>query len=96
MKDFEYFRPKTIGEAVHLFQMGGKGARLLAGGTELVNEMRFGKSQPEWVIDRKHIRELDFIQVNSKGVKIGALYRVRDAEQSGLPRNATKLYDRQK
>ena len=88
MKGFEYFRPKTVDEAVSLYKKGGKKARLLAGGTELVNEMRFGKSQPEWVIDLKHIRDLDFINVKKDGVKIGALYRVRDAERSVILRGS--------
>ncbi|WP_028894728.1 FAD binding domain-containing protein [Syntrophorhabdus aromaticivorans] len=84
MKDFEYFRPKTIDEAVSLYREGGKGARLLAGGTELVNEIRFGKSQPDLVVDLKHIRELDFMHPGPEGVSIGALYRVGDAEHSRL------------
>ncbi len=84
MKDFEYTRPRSIDEAVSLYKKGGKNARLLAGGTELVNEMRLGKSQPELVIDLKHIRELDFMELTSEGLRIGALYRVRDAERSGL------------
>lgn len=84
MKDFEYFRPKTIDEAVSLYREGGKGARLLAGGTELVNEIRFGKSQPDLVVDLKHIRELDFMHLGPEGVNIGALYRVGDAEHSRL------------
>ncbi|HBA54673.1 MAG TPA: hypothetical protein DCZ04_09560 [Syntrophorhabdus aromaticivorans] len=84
VKDFEYFRPKTIDEAVSLYREGGKGARLLAGGTELVNEIRFGKSQPDLVVDLKHIRELDFMHLGPEGVNIGALYRVGDAEHSRL------------
>ncbi len=84
MKDFEYFRPKTIDEAVRAYKDGGKGARLLAGGTELVNEMRFGKTRPEVVVDLKHVRELDFMSVASESVRIGALYRVRDVEKSGV------------
>ena len=68
---------------MRLLKQGGDGARLLAGGTELVNEMRFGKSHPEQVIDLKHVRELDFMHLEPEGLKIGALYRVRDAERSG-------------
>jgi len=82
MNDFEYFRPSTIEEAVDLYREGGKGARLLAGGTELVNEMRSGKSRPERVIDLKHIRDLDFMALTPERLRIGALYRVRDAERS--------------
>jgi carbon-monoxide dehydrogenase medium subunit len=82
MRDFEYFRPQTIDEALSLYRQGGSRARLLAGGTELVNEMRLGKTQPEQVIDLKFIRTMDFMRMDEGGVRIGALYRVRDAERS--------------
>jgi aerobic carbon-monoxide dehydrogenase medium subunit len=82
MKDFEYYRPETINEALILYKTTGSGAKLLAGGTELVNEMRLGKTQPEIVIDLKSIQEMDFIDLNKDGLRIGALYRVRDAELS--------------
>ena len=82
MRDFEYCRPGTIEEALSLYQSGGSSARLLAGGTELVNEMRSDRTQPELVIDLKLIREMDFMQLDEEGLRIGALYRVRDAETS--------------
>jgi aerobic carbon-monoxide dehydrogenase medium subunit len=82
MRDFEYFRPQTIEEALILYKQGGSEARLLAGGTELVNEMRLGKTQPELVIDLKCIQSMDFLRLDEEGVRIGALYRVRDAETS--------------
>ncbi|OPY64251.1 MAG: 6-hydroxypseudooxynicotine dehydrogenase complex subunit alpha [Syntrophorhabdaceae bacterium PtaU1.Bin034] len=88
VKGFDYFRPTTVEEAVILYNEGGNRARLLAGGTELVNEMRFGKSQPEQVIDLKHIGGLDFMELTRERLRIGALYRVRDAECSGALRHS--------
>jgi aerobic carbon-monoxide dehydrogenase medium subunit len=82
MRDFEYFKPATIDEALSLYKRGGTKAKLLAGGTELVNEMRLGKTQPEQVIDLKLIRSMDFMRLGDEGLQIGALYRVRDAETS--------------
>jgi carbon-monoxide dehydrogenase medium subunit len=82
MKDFEYFRPSTLDDALNLYKKSGSSAKLLAGGTELINEMRIGKTQPEQVIDLKLIRSLDFMELGDEGLKIGALYRVRDAERS--------------
>jgi carbon-monoxide dehydrogenase medium subunit len=82
MKDFEYFRPSTIDEALILYKKGGVGAKLLAGGTELVNEMRLGKTQPDQVIDLKLIQAMDYMDLGPEGLKIGALVRVRDAECS--------------
>ncbi len=83
MKDFDYVRPKTIDEAVSLYKKGGPKARLLAGGTELINEIRSGKAQPDLLIDLKHIRDLDFLTMTPEGIRIGALYRTRDAELCG-------------
>ena len=57
MRDFEYFRPETIDKALDLYKAGGPGAKILAGGTELVNEMRLGKTQPDMVIDLKLIQQ---------------------------------------
>jgi aerobic carbon-monoxide dehydrogenase medium subunit len=82
MRDFEYFRPGTIDEALSLYKKAGAAAKLLAGGTELVNEMRLGKTQPEQVIDLKRIQDLDYMELGAEGLRIGALYRVRDAEIS--------------
>ncbi len=82
MKDFEYFKPETIERALDLYKAGGPAAKLLAGGTELINEMRIGKSQPDVVIDLKRIRQMDFMDLGTEGLRIGALYRARDAECS--------------
>ncbi len=82
MNDFDYFRPTTIDEAVGLYKEAGAAAKLLAGGTELVNEMRLGKTRPAVVIDLKLIQEMDFIKLGSDGLRIGALCRVRDLELS--------------
>ena len=82
MINFEYFRPKTLDEAISLYDQYGEKARLLAGGTEIVNELRSGKSNPEKIIDIKHIEDMDFMDLMEDGVRFGALYRVRDAECS--------------
>jgi aerobic carbon-monoxide dehydrogenase medium subunit len=87
-QNFEYFKPATIQEAVSLYCKGGKDARLLAGGTELVNEMRFGKTQPKQVIDLKHVDGLDFMELTPERLRIGALCRVRDAERSDSLRHS--------
>ncbi len=82
MHDFEYYRPQTLDDALSMYKKAGAAAKLLAGGTELVNEMRLGKTQPAHVIDLKHIHEMDFMELGADGLRIGALYRVRDAEVS--------------
>jgi len=46
MIEFEYYTPKTLAEALNLYTEFGDGARLYAGGTELVNQMRAGIVKP--------------------------------------------------
>jgi carbon-monoxide dehydrogenase medium subunit len=58
MHSFEYARPVTIAETVALLDEHGPDARLLAGGTDLLIELRDWKIQPKVVIDVKRIAEL--------------------------------------
>ena len=58
MKTFEYARPESVEEAVGLLSEHGADAELLAGGTDLVIEMRNGWKEPKVVVDLKRIEEL--------------------------------------
>ena len=58
MKTFEYTRPRTVAEAVALLKEHGPDAQLLAGGTDLVIELRNGWKEPKVVVDLKRIDEL--------------------------------------
>jgi len=74
MENFEYFEPKTLKEAVHLLVKYKQGARLLAGGTDLMNEMKGGYVKPKCLINLKKIKGLDKISYSKKeGLSIGSL-----------------------
>ncbi|MEE8564456.1 MAG: xanthine dehydrogenase family protein subunit M [Atribacterota bacterium] len=74
IKEFEYFEPSTLSEAISLLaQYRGK-AKILAGGTDLLIQMKQRNLTPEYLIDIKNISELDYIKHNKdEGLKIGAL-----------------------
>ncbi len=57
MNKFEYARPDTVAEAVGLLEEYGSDARILAGGTDLVIELRNRWTEPKVVIDVKRIPE---------------------------------------
>jgi xanthine dehydrogenase YagS FAD-binding subunit len=76
MKPFHYERAATPEEAVHAGTMHG--AKFLAGGTNLVDLMKYGVESPTTLVD---INRLDLAQISSgqnNGVKIGALVRNSD------------------
>lgn len=58
MNRFRYVRPDTVAEAVALLEEYGSEARLLAGGTDLVIELRNHWVEPKIVIDVKRIPEM--------------------------------------
>lgn len=73
MKDFEYTAPQTLRQAVKLLAEKGDQARVLAGGTDLIVQMRGRRYQPERVVDVKKIPELNELSFSPrKGLRIGA------------------------
>jgi carbon-monoxide dehydrogenase medium subunit len=58
MQPFSYVRPATLGEALTLLERHGDRATLLAGGTDLVVELRNRTRRPEVVIDIKRVAEI--------------------------------------
>ena len=58
MQAFAYARPQTVEEAIALLEEHGDQAELLAGGTDLIIELRNAWKRPKVVIDLKRIEEL--------------------------------------
>jgi CO/xanthine dehydrogenase FAD-binding subunit len=73
MKWFDYARPYSIGEAVQLLSNAGEKARVLAGGTDLLVQLRADRKQADLVIDVKRVPEMSKISYNpEKGLALGA------------------------
>jgi len=85
MNKFEYARPETVGEAVRLLEEYGSDARILAGGTDLVIELRNRWTEPKVVIDVKRIPEFaSSITENGGVVSISAGTVMADITASEL------------
>lgn len=72
MTSFQYELPKNLSDAVQLLGRHGDGARVLAGGTDLLVQMRTGARELSAVVDVKQIAELLEVTVDSDRVRIGA------------------------
>lgn len=85
MHSFDYHAPATLDEAAGLFARHGDDARALAGGTDLLVQMRAGRRLPAVLIDLKKIPDLNAIDWDPvKGLTLGAAtpcYRVYADEQ---------------
>jgi len=82
MIQFEYFRPKSLEEALSLSARFGDKGRFMAGGTEVINEIRGGRSKPEQIIDIKQVPGIGAITPTANGLILGPLTRIRDIEKS--------------
>jgi carbon-monoxide dehydrogenase medium subunit len=76
MIDFEFHNPGSLSEAFALLETYGEDARVMAGGTALVIQMKQRLSQPEHVINLRRIPGLDSIEDAGDGsgaMRVGAL-----------------------
>jgi len=73
MTDIRYVAPQTLDEAIGAFAAAGSAARILAGGTDLLVQMRAGVVRPGVIVDIKKIAEMSAIeQTADGGFRIGA------------------------
>ena len=71
--DVQYVAPKTLDEAVRAFAAAAGAGRILAGGTDLLVQMRNGVVAPGTIVDVKKIGELTAIEETKEGgFRIGA------------------------
>jgi len=84
MKEFQYFSPKTVSEAVSILSQLDGEAKVLAGGTDLLPMMKQRVVTPENIVNIKNIRGLAYIREDTEGLKIGALTTIADIKESDL------------
>jgi xanthine dehydrogenase YagS FAD-binding subunit len=72
MNPFEYAAPKTLNDTTALLSRKWGETEVLAGGTDLVTALKQGITAPKRVISLKNIAELKGIEVERKGIRIGA------------------------
>jgi carbon-monoxide dehydrogenase medium subunit len=82
----EYFEPKTISDALSLLAKHGAEAKVIAGGTDVMVDIKY-KEEPGCLVNIKKIPGLAGIRENGGSLRIGALTTIRDLETSALVRN---------
>ena len=94
MRDFEYLAPTTLAEAVTALATHNGSAKPLAGGTDLIDQIRIGRLRPDFVIDIKKIPELNRLEISASGLRLGAAvpcYRIYGSPE--IKRQYTALWD---
>jgi carbon-monoxide dehydrogenase medium subunit len=80
---FDYLEPESIEEALVLLRKYEGRSKVIAGGTDLMLQMRYKQIRPEYVIDITRIPALDDITFDEQqGLRLGALATIRALETS--------------
>jgi carbon-monoxide dehydrogenase medium subunit len=67
MADIRYLAPETLDDAIKAYAAAGSAARILAGGTDLLVQMRAGVRSPGVIVDIKKIKETTSIEETAGG-----------------------------
>lgn len=84
MRRFAYFAPEQVDEVVGLLREHAGRAKVVAGGTDLVVQMKDGARRPEAVINLSRLRDLRTFEEREDGLHIGALVTMGAVERSPL------------
>jgi carbon-monoxide dehydrogenase medium subunit len=82
--EFTYHAPQTLEEALELLREYRGQARIIAGGTDLIVDMKLRKKEPKHIVSLSKIRELDYIIEEGSGIRIGAATKLRSIEKSRI------------
>ena len=72
MRAIDYVAPTSLSEAVSVLSANGDRARPLAGGTDIIVQLRGGRRELDVLVDAKKIPELNQIELNDSGLRLGA------------------------
>jgi carbon-monoxide dehydrogenase medium subunit len=95
MNAFDYAAPRTLAEAVALLAQWGDRSRVLAGGSDVLVQMREGRRHVDFLVDAKHVPELNRLECSpAAGLVLGAAvpcYRI--CEHPEIQRHYPGLVD---
>ena len=82
MQSFDYQKVYSLQEALDAASASRGGSAFMAGGTDLLVQIKEGKKRPKSIIDVKGISEMDGVVITGDECSIGALTSIRILERS--------------
>ena len=84
MQVLEYFQPASISEALAFLSHEPNNTKILAGGTDLVIQLRERSIRPNYIVDLANVKELKSITSDGKSITIGSMVTFQELEQNPL------------
>jgi carbon-monoxide dehydrogenase medium subunit len=90
----EYLAPKNLSEALQFLGKWKGKARLIAGGTNIIPDMRDKAVEAQVLIDLSRVKNLSYIKEEKQRIRIGALTTMSELVASPvIQKNALLLHD---
>jgi carbon-monoxide dehydrogenase medium subunit len=87
MREFDFLAPKSLNAALHAIHGNGENYRLLAGGTNLIANLRAGDIVPQLIVDIGGIKALKYIKKDKDTINIGSLVTIVELLDSPIIKN---------
>jgi aerobic carbon-monoxide dehydrogenase medium subunit len=81
VRRFELALPESLDDCLRLLAQRGPETKLLAGGTDLLPQMKNSVVMPKRVIDLSGVARVKIVECDTKGLRIGAAVPARQVEQ---------------
>ena len=86
MRRFELALPRGVDEALRVLSERGPEAKLLAGGTDLLPQLKNGLIKPACVVDLSGVARMRTLEVDTRGLRVGAAVAARTLERDPATR----------
>ena len=87
MKAFEFFSARDARHAVALLAEHAPSVKVLAGGTDLLADLKFSSHTPKVVVDISRVHDLKALEVTEDGLRIGSLVTHTEIMRSPIIRD---------
>ena len=84
MRDFQFHTPSTLAEAHSLLSDYGEEARVISGGTGLINMMKQDLIYVDHLVSLQNIDGLNYIRSTGEGLQIGGRTTQQEVATSGV------------
>src|SRR4051812_23049191 len=91
MDNFSYSRPETLSDAANLLGKEHGTIAVIAGGTDLLGEMKDNLASPERLVSIRHLAELQGVRASGTGLRIGAATLLADIVENAIVQERTPL-----
>ena len=90
LPEFNYYRPTTLKEALYLLSEL-EDVKILAGGTDLLIDLRIRRYRPRNIIDISRLKELKYIIDEGDKVRVGSLITLQELIESPIIKSKAPL-----